>query len=304
MRLIIEARLADEDSDTAEEGEGVLAVIERPDRSLADLGLTLAEGRSILAKMQAELISKQMQCWLSGQIHCQSCGAALRHKDSRSTVLRTVYGKVTVKSPRLWSCACHGSGQAPRHVVHPLPRTLTGRVTPELEYLQAKWAAHLPFRQAKAMLKEVLPLDKGISSSGIRDRILELGKQLDADIESDIVQLPQSVADEPARESSHVASESVDSAWLRNCDSGRDPGRHVNIVAGRATFTDRTPKLYAYVHKEVTSAAARLNQFLSRNGVTSDERVTVISDDGGEFAKTIEGSKLARGRILDWFHIA
>jgi hypothetical protein len=35
MRLIIEARLADEDSDRAEEGEGVLAVIERPDRSLA-----------------------------------------------------------------------------------------------------------------------------------------------------------------------------------------------------------------------------------------------------------------------------
>ncbi|EIN01798.1 hypothetical protein WQE_07207 [Paraburkholderia hospita] len=78
----------------------------------------------------------------------------------------------------------------------------------------------------------------------------------------------------------------------------------MNIVAGRATFKDGPPKLYAYVHKEVTSAAARLDQFLSRNGVAIDERVTVISDDGGEFAKTIEGSKLARGRILDWFHIA
>jgi hypothetical protein len=58
------------------------------------------------------------------------------------------------------------------------------------------------------------------------------------------------------------------------------------------------------VHKEVTSAAARLDQFLSRNGVASDERVTVISDDAGEFGKTVEGSQLARGRILDWFHIA
>jgi hypothetical protein len=58
------------------------------------------------------------------------------------------------------------------------------------------------------------------------------------------------------------------------------------------------------VHKEVTSAAARLDQFLSRNGGASDERVTVISDDAGEFGKTVEGSQLARGRILDWFHIA
>ncbi|MFM0512999.1 hypothetical protein [Paraburkholderia sp. RL17-373-BIF-A] len=38
--------------------------------------------------------------------------------------------------------------------------------------------------------------------------------------------------------------------------------------------------------------------------MASDERVTVISDDAGEFAKTVEGSQLARGRILDWFHIA
>jgi hypothetical protein len=32
--------------------------------------------------------------------------------------------------------------------------------------------------------------------------------------------------------------------------------------------------------------------------------VSVISDDAGEFSKAVEGSQLARGRILDWFHIA
>jgi hypothetical protein len=37
MRLIIEARLADEGSDIGHAGEGVLAVIERRDGSLADL---------------------------------------------------------------------------------------------------------------------------------------------------------------------------------------------------------------------------------------------------------------------------
>jgi hypothetical protein len=62
--------------------------------------------------------------------------------------------------------------------------------------------------------------------------------------------------------------------------------------------------LYAYVHREVISAAARLDQFLSRHGVATDERVPVISDDAGEFEKTVQGSQLARGRILDWFHIA
>ncbi|CAE6825453.1 hypothetical protein R75483_06451 [Paraburkholderia domus] len=270
----------------------------------AQLGVTLAEGRSLLAKMQAELVSKQVEWWLSGQTDCRRCGPALSHKDSRSTVLCTVYGKVTVKSPRLWLCACQRTARTPRRVVHPLSKALTGRVTPELEYLQAKWAAHLPYRQATAMLKEVLPLDKGISFSGTRDRIHTPGKQLDADIKRDVSKLLQAAADVQVRESSHVAAVSVDSAWLRHCDSERGPGRHVNIVAGRAKFTDGPSKLYAYVYREVTSAAARLDQFLSRNGVASDERVTVISDEAGEFAKAVEGSQLARGRILDWFHIA
>jgi peroxiredoxin len=49
-------------------------------------------------------------------------------------------------------------------------------------------------------------------------------------------------------------------------------------------------------HREVASAAARLDQFLGRNGVASDERVTVISDDAGEFTKTVGGvSSLAAG---------
>ncbi len=30
----------------------------------------------------------------------------------------------------------------------------------------------------------------------------------------------------------------------------------------------------------------------------------MISNDAGEFGKAVEGSQLARGRILDWFHIA
>ena len=96
-----------------------------------------------------------------------------------------------------------------------------------------------------------------------------------------------------------------DLAKLRSpCAQNLVQERHVNIVAGRATFVDRTPRVYAYVHKQVPSAAARLDQFLSASGVTPNERITVLSDDAGEFGKAVEGSQLARGRILDCFHIA
>jgi hypothetical protein len=80
--------------------------------------------------------------------------------------------------------------------------------------------------------------------------------------------------------------------------------RHVKIVAGRATLADRTPRRFAYLHKLVPSAPARLDQFLFASGVAPDELVTVISDDVGEFGQAVDGSQLARGRILDWFYIA
>ncbi|HWR87611.1 MAG TPA: ISKra4 family transposase, partial [Acidiferrobacterales bacterium] len=246
----------------------------------------------------------QVASWLSANSHCPRCGSALSHKDSQSIVVRTVFGKMALTSPRRLSCACETAPGAARRSTSPLCKALAKRVTPELEYLQVKWAAHLPFRQAAALLKEVLPLDKGISFSGTRDRTHAVGKALDAEIEREIALQPPASASESPRQADNVSCVSVDSAWLRCCEKSETQARQVNIVAGRATFDKRAPRVYAYVRKQVASAAARLDQFLPCNGVTPEERVSVISDDAGEFSKAVEGSQLARGRILDWFHIA
>jgi hypothetical protein len=164
--------------------------------------------------------------------------------------------------------------------VSPLCKAVHQRVTPELEYLRAKWAAHLPYRQATELLREVLPLNKGISFGSARRRILAIGRALDAQIERDIASGPKVVSAEPVRESATVGCVSVDSAWLNFSSSPKSRkaarelaelkspwaqklprDRHVNIVAGRATLADRTPRLYAYVQKLVPSAPARLDQF-------------------------------------------
>src|ERR1700674_302457 len=95
-------------------GAVTLAVVERRDRCLSKLGLTLAEGRALLAEAQAALVSQQVDGWMSGETNCRRCGAALSHKDSRTVVVRTVFGNVAVTSPRLWSCCCRAAPGAPR----------------------------------------------------------------------------------------------------------------------------------------------------------------------------------------------
>jgi hypothetical protein len=239
---------------------------------------------------------------MSTQDYCHRCITPLRRKDSRSIVVRTVFGKVSVHSPRFWSCAC-GQSRAP-YTMSPLCEALPKRVTAELEYLQVRWAAHPPYAAATTLLKEVLPLEHGISTTGTRNRIRTTGQDLDARIEREIAALPEASPAEEACESAQVTAISVDSAWLKHCAPPRSTGRQVNIVAGRATLRDGKTKLYAYVGKRVPCAAARLDHFLAQQGVGPHERVTVISDGAGEFTKAVDGSQLARGRILDWFHIA
>lgn len=153
MRLIIEARLeGDSANSSATEAATVIAVVEWQDRSVADFGLTLAEGRALIAEAHSVLVSHQAVGWMTDQLACWRCGSALAHKDKRLIVMRTVFGKVEMASPRLWTCSCGAKQGEPCRSVSPLSKAAAQRVTPELEYLQAKWAAHLPYRQAVALL--------------------------------------------------------------------------------------------------------------------------------------------------------
>ena len=299
MRLIIEARL--EGGETSETEATIVAVVERKDRSVADLGLTLAEGRALLAEVQSLLVSEQTAGWMESQLACHRCGSMLAHKDARSIVLRTVFGKVDVPSPRLWACSCAAKQGQPRRSVSPLCKAVHQRVTPELEYLQAKWAAHLPYRQATELLREVLPLDKGISFGSTRRRILAVGSALDAQIKRDIASGPKAVSGEQVRESTTVGCVSVDSAWLSFSSSPKSRKAARDLAELKSPWAQ---KLTRDRHVNIVAAPARLDQFLFASGVAPDERVTVISDDAGEFGKAVDGSQLARGRILDWFHIA
>ncbi len=178
------------------------------------------------------------------------------------------------------------------------------RVTPELEYLPTKWAAHLPYAAATVMLKELLPLENSTSASGTRHRVRTTGDAMDRHIEQEIARTSVLGEVEHPRESERITAVSVDSAWLKHCNPSWGYGRQVNIAAGRAILADGSSKVYAYVGKRVRSGAARLDHFLTQSGVRWDERVTIISDGASEFTTAVEGSQFARGRILDWFHIA
>ncbi len=60
----------------------------------------------------------------------------------------------------------------------PLTLLVPTGVTPELEYLQVMWAAHLPYASASKLLMELLPIDDSLSVSGMKRRVRAVGASL------------------------------------------------------------------------------------------------------------------------------
>ena len=53
----------------------------------------------------------------------------------------------------------------------PLNKLLTAHMAPELEFLQAKWAAHLSFGAVANLLHDVLPVDSCLNDETIRMQV-------------------------------------------------------------------------------------------------------------------------------------
>jgi len=79
------------------EGEGPctdVMEIDRPDdlRDIADLGLTLAEAKRLLARVQQEIVAAQARDHAVQRPECPHCDRACRVKDYRDHAVATLFG--------------------------------------------------------------------------------------------------------------------------------------------------------------------------------------------------------------------
>jgi hypothetical protein len=70
-------------------------------------------------------------------------------------VVRSLFGTLRLASPRWWHCGCQPQARA---TFSPLAAVLPTRVTPELQYLEAKFAGLVSYGLTAQLLGEVLPL--------------------------------------------------------------------------------------------------------------------------------------------------
>jgi hypothetical protein len=153
-----------------------IACLEREDLTPTTLGLTLAEGKAILKALQAVVVEQQMTAYLETQRSCTQCGRRQRSKGSHTTQVRTVFGTISVKSPRLYQCPCQPH---PTETYSPLAVLLPEHLTPELLFLETKWAALVSYGVTAELLHEVLPIDEALVPCTIREHVFTVAERLE-----------------------------------------------------------------------------------------------------------------------------
>jgi hypothetical protein len=78
-----------------------IVTINRPDDlgNIANLGLTLAEGKLLLAGLQQEIVAAQAKGHGVRRPHCRSCDEICRVKDYRGHAVATLFGQVRCGCP-------------------------------------------------------------------------------------------------------------------------------------------------------------------------------------------------------------
>src|SRR5690242_15012549 len=162
--------------ETGADGDGwstdVMEIAKSADlRDIADLGLSLAEAKQLLAALQREVVVGQARDHALRRPTCRACGGACHLKDYRPHRIATLFGQVSVRLPRFRCVACGGIESSVDWPSH-------GRSTPELDSLQAHLSALISYRTAAEVLAQMLPLDAGEDHETLRRHTLARGEQL------------------------------------------------------------------------------------------------------------------------------
>ena len=151
-----------------------IASVDRDDRiTPATLGLSIAEGKAVLAAIQAQLVGDQVKRHGEVARHCLWCGRSQSSKGHYRSTFRSVFGNIPMRVRRFHACPCRTDG--PKTV--PALFTRRSPIAPELRYLTAKLAALMPFGKVADFLGEVLPLSTTFHASTVRNRTLRVGKR-------------------------------------------------------------------------------------------------------------------------------
>jgi hypothetical protein len=128
----------------------IVSLNKHSDRS-EDIGLSLAESKSTLEALQEKIVEYQCDDFVESNRACGACDKIYRKKGNYPIVLRTLFGDLSISSPRFYTCGCK---EREHKTFSPLTGLLTEPTSPERFYLETECSSIIPFGMTVDLLKD------------------------------------------------------------------------------------------------------------------------------------------------------
>jgi len=293
-------------SDTGQEQVQEVAQLEREGVAIETLGLTLAEGKLILKKVQECMVQEQVNDAMLRLRCCPDCGKVRHGRGHHDVTVRTVFGNVELHSPRLGHCPCQPHAEK---TFSPLQTLLPAHVSPELLYLEVKWSSLLPYAVSCDLLHDVLPVDEKLNAVTIRNHLFQVAERMERELgeerpcliegcEQDWEQLP--IPDGPL-------TVGLDGGFVR----ARHKRGCFEVIVGKSVLEfkrnaegeEKSKKCFGFVQTFDEKPRRRLFELLKSQGLAMNQQVTFLSDGGDDVRQVQQYLSPEAEYWLDWFHI-
>ena len=293
-------------SDDGQEQTREITTLERNELSLATLGLTLAESKAILKDLQEIVVEQQATTYSVSQQRCPDCGALRVSKGSHTIPIRTPFGKIRMKSPRIYHCQCKPH---PTKTFSPLAERLPERTTPELLFLETKWSSLISYGMSAELLEDVLPMNELVNAFTIRQHVLKVAGRLESALGNEQIAFIEGCQRDwsklPIPDGPLIVG--IDGGYIR----GQHKEGHFEVIAGKSMLSFRRGeehsepegKCFAFVQTLDSKSKRRLFEHLKSQGMQENQKVVFLSD-GGEDVRNLQLYLSPQAEhLLDWFHV-
>jgi hypothetical protein len=280
-----------------------VAQLERGPLQPETLGLSLAEARAILAGLERTMAERQAAEFIDQKRPCPCCGRQRACKDRQSIVYRTPFGKLKLDSPRLYRCRCESEA---RESFSPLAECLPERTSPELAYLETKFAALVSYGLTLKLLKDVLPIGEHLSGTALQNQVRQAAERLEAERgqgqEAPLEDCPHEGGALPNSAAPLIIG--LDGVYVHAKGQRSRTEGWFEVIVGKSLPTeDRASKCFGFVSRYDSNPKRRVLELLNSQGLQRDPPITFLSDGGDTVRELPMGLTPNAEYLLDWFHV-
>jgi hypothetical protein len=265
-------------------------------------GLQLSEAKDLLTAVQDTLVEQQVNDAIVKQVSCPYCGAPRRHKDTRTIVVRSLFGALRLPSPRWWHCCCQDQ---PTRTFQPLAGLLPERTTPELAYLQARFAGIVSYGITAELLGELLPLGRKLHPAVVRRQTQAVATRLEGELGDErlsFIDTCQRDREELPRPDLPLTV-GLDGGYVHSSEQRSRRDGWFEVIAGKAIPAEGKPSCFGCVQTYDTKPKRRLFEVLKAHGMQANQQVTFLTDGGEDIRDLPLYLNAQAEHLLDWFHL-